>query len=268
MTFFWIYDFPNWQLGLMIIGVCVLSSLMGLFVSRPLVKILLGGSDRYNDVVSWVFAGIGVFYGLALGLIAVGTWENFSGIDAQVSSEAAAIDALYNDLDGYPQPLRTQLEDELRAYTKSIVEKDWPAHRQGDENDEGTRLLHQFEDQVMTFEPTREREKIVHAEVVKSLHEVVQARRLRLSSVSTGLPASLWMVVVIGAILNTSLMYLFWVENVKLHALLVAIFATFVGLLLFLTAVMDNPFRGQFSVMPDNYQELLEKVMIPEKRPG
>jgi hypothetical protein len=120
----------------------------------------------------------------------------------------------------------------------------------------------------MTFEPTREREKIVHAEVVKSLHEVVQARRLRLSSVSTGLPASLWMVVVIGAILNTSLMYLFWVENVKLHALLVAIFATFVGLLLFLTAVMDNPFRGQFSVMPDNYQELLEKVMIPEKRPG
>ena len=82
-------------------------------------------------MVSMVFSGIGVFYGLALGLIAVGTWENFSGIDAQISNEAASISALYNDLDGYPQPLRTKLEDELKAYTRQIVEKDWPAHRQG-----------------------------------------------------------------------------------------------------------------------------------------
>jgi hypothetical protein len=263
MTFYWIYDLPNWQLGLLIISICVLGSLAGLFVTRPLVRRLLDGSDRYNDVVSWVFAGIGVFYGLALGLIAVGTWENFSGIDSQVSSEAASLAALYNDLDGYPQPLRGKLEDELRAYTRFIVEKDWPAHRKGEENDEGTRMLHDFEDEVMEFEPTREREKIVHAEVIKSLDEVVEARRLRLSSVSTGLPAALWSVVLIGAVLNTSLMYLFWVENLKLHALLVGIFATFVALLLFLTAVMDNPFRGQFSVSSDNFQELLDKVMSP-----
>jgi Protein of unknown function (DUF4239) len=263
MTFYWIYDLANWQLGLLIISVCVVGALTGLFVTRPLVRRLLDGSDRYNDVVSWVFAGIGVFYGLALGLIAVGTWENFSGIDSQISKEAASIGALYNDLDGYSQPLRTELETELRNYTKFIVEKDWPAHRKGEENEEGTRLLHEFEDRVMDFEPTGEREKIVHTEVIRSLDEVVEARRLRLSSVATGLPASLWAVVVIGAILNTALMFLFWVENLKLHALLVSIFATFVALLLFLTAVMDNPFRGEFSVSPDNFQELLDKVMSP-----
>jgi hypothetical protein len=236
-----------------------------LIVTRPLVRALLGASDRYNDLVSWVFAGIGVFYGLALGLIAVGTWENFSGVDNQVTNEAAAIAALYNDLDGYPKPLRTKLEDELRDYTKYIIEKDWPAHRQGEENEAGSAILHQFEDEVMEFEPTREREKINHAEVVKSLHEVIEARRLRMSAVGTGLPAALWAVVVIGAILNTSLMYLFWVENLKLHVLLVAIFATFVGLLLFLTAVMDNPFRGEISISPDNYQEVLDKVMVSEQ---
>ena len=120
----------NWQLGLLIISVCVVSSLAGLFLTRPLVRWLLDGSDRYNDVVSWVFAGIGVFYGLALGLIAVGTWENFSRIDSQIAKEAASLGALYNDLDGYPQPLRSKLEDELRGYTKSIVEKDWPAPSQ------------------------------------------------------------------------------------------------------------------------------------------
>ena len=261
MTFYWIYDLANLQLGLLIISVCVVGSLAGLFATRPLVRGLLDGSDRYNDVVSWVFAGIGVFYGLALGLIAVGTWENFSGIDAQVSGEAASLATLHNDLDGYPLPLRLKLEAELRAYTRFIVEKDWPEHRKGASNDEGTRILHDFEDEVMEFEPVKEREKIIHAEVVKSLDQVVEARRLRLSSVGTGLPAALWAVVLFGAVLNTSLLYLIWVENLKLQAVLVAIFATFVALLLFLTAVMDNPFRGQFSVSPDAYQEVLDKVM-------
>ncbi len=55
--------------------------------------------------------------------------------------------------------------------------------------------------------------------------------------------------------------YLFWVENLTLHALLVAILATFIALLIFLTAAMDNPFRGEFSVSPEVFQTILEKVM-------
>jgi hypothetical protein len=261
MTFYWIYDIPNWQLGLLIITTCVGGSLAGLFLSRPLVRKLVGASGRYNDVVSWVFAGIGVFYGLALGLIAVATWEDFSGVDSQVSKEVASLAALYDDLDGYPQPIRVNLEKELRDYTRFIVEKEWPLHRKGQINEDGTKLLAHIEDEIMAFEPTREREKIIHAEVIRSLDEVVEARRLRLGAVTTGLPAPLWAVVLIGAVLNTSLLYLFWVENLPLHAILVAIFATFIALLIFLTAAMDNPFRGEFSISPDGFQELLDKVM-------
>ena len=262
MTFYWIYDLPNWQLGLLMIATGVIFSVTGLFLSRPLARKLLGGSGQYNDIVSWVFAGIGVFYGLALGLIAVGTWENYSGVDSQISKETASIAALYNDLDGYPQPLRVRLEEALRRYSRFIVEQDWPAHRMGQGNEAGTRLLNQFEDTVMDFEPTTDREKIIHAEVIKSLDEVVQGRRLRLSAVSTGLPAALWSVVLLGAVLNTMLLYLFWVKNLTLHAILVAIFATFIALLLFLTAAMDNPFRGHFSVSPDGFQELIDTVMV------
>ena len=81
------------------------------------------------------------------------------------------------------------------------------------------------------------------------------------SFVSTGLPAALWAVVLIGAVLNGLLTYLFWIENFKLHALAVAILACFIALLIFLTAAMDNPFRGEFSVNSDVFQTILEKVM-------
>jgi hypothetical protein len=63
------------------------------------------------------------------------------------------------------------------------------------------------------------------------------------------------------------LLDLFWVENVLLHAILVAVYAIFIGLMIFLTAAMDNPYRGNFSVTPDVYQEVLDEVMTPAKPP-
>ena len=269
MNLYWIYDLPNWQLGLLIVSTFSVAGVLGLFATRPVARWLLRGSGEYNDVVSWVFAGIGVFYGLALGLIAVGTWEDFTTIDGQISQEAAALGSLFDDLDGYPPPTRDKLETQLRDYTRFIIEKDWPAHRKGSVDDEGSRLLERFEDEVRAFNPTDEREKIAHAEVIRGVAEVDQARRVRLGSVGAGLPAALWAVVLIGGVLNTMLLYLFWVENLTLHAILVAIFSTFVGLLVFLTAAMDNPFRGNFSVSPDAYQEMLDDVMMtPRPNPS
>jgi hypothetical protein len=261
MSFYWIYDLPNWQLALLTIGVFVGVALAGLVLSRPIVRRLLNESSAHNDIVSAFLSGVGVFYGLALGLIAVGTWENFGGIVTQTSKEAAALGELYRDLDAYPDETRDRLEDKLRTYTQAIVEKDWPAHRRGEAPEEGTLLLDEFENEVLGFEPTREREKIAHAEVLHSLDSVVEQRRLRLESVSTGLPAALWAVVLVGAGLNILFTYLFWVDNFKLHALLIGLLATFIALLVFLTAAMDNPFRGNFSVTPEVYQAILDNVM-------
>jgi Protein of unknown function (DUF4239) len=263
MSFYWIYDLPNWLLCILIVTFTVGLSLLGLVISRPIVKRIVGASSKHNDLVSYFLASLGVFYGLALGLIAVATWENYTEVDAVVTSEAAALTSLYRDLDGYPQPLRNNLESLMREYTRTVIEKEWPAHKQGIALEDGDTILDKLENQVMNFEPAREREKIVHAEVLRSLDTVLEQRRLRLQAVSTGLPAALWAVVLIGALLNGLLTYLFWVDNFKLHALAVVILACFIAVLIFLTAAMDNPFRGEFSVNADVFQTILEKVMKP-----
>jgi Protein of unknown function (DUF4239) len=261
MTFYWIYDLANWQLCALIVSVFVGAAVGGLFLTRPLVHWLVSGSSKHNDVVSFFFAAMGVFYGLALGLIAVATWENYTEIDAVVSSEAAALGSLYRDLDGYPQPLRGRLEAMMRDYTRVVIDKEWPAHKKGLALEDGDQILDRLENDVMNFEPAKEREKIAHAEVLRSLDTLLEQRRLRLQAVTTGLPAALWAVVLIGAVINCVLTYLFWMENVRLHAVLVAMIAVFVGLLVFLTAAMDNPFRGEFSVSSEAFQTILEKVM-------
>jgi len=263
MTMYWIYDLPNWLLCIGIVSVFVSLALIGLFISRPIVRRIVGSSSKHNDLVGYFLGAMGVFYGLALGLIAVATWENYTEIDKVVSMEAAAVASLYRDLDGYPQPLRGRLETMMRDYTRVVIDKEWPAHKQGIALEDGDVLLDGLENEVMSFEPTKEREKIAHGEVLRSLDTVVEQRRLRLQAVSTGLPAALWAVVLIGALLNGFLTYLFWVENLWLHAIVVAILAIFIAVLVFLTAAMDNPFRGEFSVSSEVFRTILEKVMGP-----
>ena len=218
MSFYWIYDLPT--------GCCAPDrrhswdlSLAGLFVSRPIVKRLVGSCSKHNDIVSYFLAGDGGLLWVGSRAIAVATWENYTEVDAVVTSEAAALASLYRDFDGYPQPLRGSLENDLREYTRTVIEKEWPAHKHGMALEDGDAILDRLENEVMNFEPSSEREKIVHAEVLRSLDTVVEQRRLRLQAVSTGLPAALWAVVLIGAVLNGLLTYLFWVENLKLHAL-------------------------------------------------
>lgn len=267
MSMYWIYDLTTWQLALLIVGAFVVVSLVGLLATRPLMRTLLGGSSQHNDLVSYFLSAVGVFYGLALGLIAVATWENFTDVDGQISKEAASLATFYRDLDGYPQPLRGKLEDRLREYTRYVIEKDFPAHRKGDTPEEGSLILDRLENEMMGFEPSRESEKITHSEAIKSLNTVIEDRRLRLESVTTGLPAALWAVVLVGAGLNVLLAYLFWTENLIVHAVLTVILATFMALLIFLTAAMDNPFRGEFSVSPDVYKMVLDKVMMVSPTP-
>jgi hypothetical protein len=263
MSMYWIYDIPNWQLAVLIIGVFVAFALVGFAASRPLVRRLLNGSPAHNDIVSFFFAGIGVFYGLAMGLIAVATWEDYSDVDGMVSQEAAALAGLYRDLDCYPQPFRRAVEDRLRDYTRFILDKAWPAHQKGEAPEGGTVALDELKDQVLEFEPKSERDKIAHAQVLASLDGVIANQRLRLESVGTALPMSLWAVLLVGAALTIAFTYLFWVENVRLHAVLVAMLATFIGLLIFLTAAMDNPYRGEFSVSSDAFRVVLDNVMKP-----
>src|SRR5262249_28453018 len=126
MNMYWIYDLHNWVLCTMIVSVFLVSSLIGLYATRPMVRRLLGPSGNCNDVVRYFFAEIGVLYGLALGLIALSTWQNYTDVDGVVSNEAAALASLYRDLDGYPQPLRGRLESMMRDYTRFVIEKEWP----------------------------------------------------------------------------------------------------------------------------------------------
>lgn len=257
----WIYDLPTWAFGVLTVAVFAAGSCGGLLACRRWIGKRLHLSDDTNEVINAYFAGVGVFYGLLLGLVAVATWQSFDDASALVSKEAAALGALYRDIGSYPDPLREQLQHCLRDYAVYVIDQAWPEQQRGRVPTGGNAIIGAFQQLLMSFRPADAGETVLHAESFKALNHLIEARRLRLDEVDAGLPAVLWCVVLIGAALSIFVTYFFHVSDQRLHLILSGILGTFIGLMVFLTAAIDNPFRGQVSVTPDAYRLILDGIM-------
>jgi Protein of unknown function (DUF4239) len=123
--------------------------------------------------------------------------------------------------------------------------------------------MNRFQSILAAFEPTTEGQKILHAEGLRAYNNMIQARRLRLDAVSTGLPGVMWVVVLAGALISLSASFFFQVDDVWLHQILVTLLAMFIGLVIFMTFALDRPFRGDLGVRPEPYQLIYDHLMKP-----
>jgi hypothetical protein len=261
MNLYWVYDIPLVWFGLCVVGAFAGLSVLGLYLTRPLVARLVGPPPGVNDVVSYYFAAVGVFYGLTIGLIAVATWQAYSDSDKAVGSEAAALAALYRDASSYPEPIATDLKALIKEYTRYVIEEAWPMQKRGEVPSGGTERISLFQNRLYTFEPTTPGQQAIHSETLRAFNRVVELRRARLQAVTAGLPATLWWVVIIGSVMTIASGFLFHLSKFRIHMILTVIMASLMGLLAFLIAAMDNPFRGEVSIGPDAFSLVYKGLM-------
>jgi hypothetical protein len=260
MNLMWLYNLPNWLFTMLLVGISTSIGLAGLYLTRRWVA-RIHSEHSHNEIVSYYLAAAAVFYGIALGLIAVATWQAFSSTAAKVESEAASLAALYRDVTCYPEPLRSELRGELKEYTQYVIEKAWPLQRNGIIPEDGTIRLNKVQASLVNFEPKAEREKIAAAEAQHAFNHMVELRRMRLMSVESGLPTSVWTVVVLGAIATLAITWFFQTRSFKVHFWMTVIFSALIGLIIQLLAAMDHPYLGDFSINPKAFQVAYDQLM-------
>lgn len=159
MNLYWVYDLPNWLFGVLTIAVTLAVGLGGLYATRKFVRRIHGDRHSHSEVVGFYLGAVCVFYGITLGLLAVGTWQTYSELDARVGEEAAAIGALYRDVSSFPDPNRTELQADLRRYTRQVIDAAWPQQRKGIIPQSEGVVLSDLQAHLSTFEPRTEGRK-------------------------------------------------------------------------------------------------------------
>lgn len=259
----WIYELPPVLAALVVVLFIETVSLGGLLLARRFVVPRLSYSGDINEAVSGTVQAIGVFYGITVGLIAAGVWSTNATASELASKEATSIATLCRDVSGYPSPLRDELRARLREYTVFIIEEAWPAQRKGRGQtlDGGSRILDGFQHKLYTFEPATPGQVALHNETLRAYNNFHEHRRLRIDAVASGLSPVMWAVIWVGAAISIGVAYLYRIEDLKLHAVLVSLMGGFLAVVLFMIVINDKPFYGYAGISSDPYKLILERVI-------
>jgi hypothetical protein len=261
MNFYWVYDLPNWLFFLITVSIFICFALLGAFLFSSKLEKMLGLNAEHNSIVA-IFLGLsGVFYGITLGLIAVGTFENFNSTEDKVTNESSALAALYRDVTILEKAERKIMCGTLKRYTEYVVNEAWPLQRKGIVPKGGTSIIDTFQIQLANYTPETDKDKIIYAEVFDQFNVLIEKRRLRLNAVNASLPSTIWLILFLGAFINVMLTWLLVIKNKKLDIVINILSGSLLGSLIFLIAAMDNPFRGEYCVSADSFKLLLDGLM-------
>lgn len=261
MNLSWMYSLPAFLFFLFVIFFFGAVSITGFLLVRKSVERWLGKPPAQNEVIGYYIAATGVVYGITLGLIAVGVWDNYIHINVNVEEEAANLSAVYRDVSNYPEPYKTRLSAALKSYTRYVIDEAWPLQEKGIDPPGGVELINGFQQTLYGYEPVSESQKIIHASALKSYNDYILLRRLRIQNVTKGVPVMIWWVVFFGAMINLILSWLFVVKNISLHILMNGLLGALIGALIFLIIVLDFPFRGWFKVSSEPFEISYQQLM-------
>lgn len=257
-----IFDYP--PIPMSIAAGLVLAALVaaGIVFEDRFLRKRLHSNERVNEVLQTTLTVLSAVYGILLGLLAVGAYENMDSVEDTLTKEASAISVLFWNFREFPEPVRTTLQDGLRDYTREIVDHSLGQQADGIKPAGEQPLIRTMFDALNSFDPKTPREVTLQSEARRQLSDLQSARRERLSSSGTGIPAALWWIVGLGAAITMVLICLLDFPQ-GAHILFGCLLAFFVGATIYVIAELDNPFSGAYRVGAEVFEELLDTAPAP-----
>jgi Protein of unknown function (DUF4239) len=250
-----------------IVLMAVLVSLIGLALVRRLAP--TDELAQHTDVAGYVYAVIGVIYAVVLALVVIAAWEEYRGAREAVANEASAVLNLARAANGWPAGDRDEVESALTAYARQVVDVEWPAMARGDFGPTAdTVTVNQLWQALNQAEESAAAKSASYEVALQQLNDLGEARRNRLLLGQEGLPASMAVILIIGAVVTVGFAYLFAVDNGRLHALMIASLAVLVALLLLLQFQLGMPFQGVSAIEPTAMELVLAEIDSGAGIPG
>ncbi|MDQ4099171.1 MAG: DUF4239 domain-containing protein [Chloroflexota bacterium] len=222
----------------------------------------------HNEVSGFVYAAIGVIYAVLVGFAVITVWEEIRDAESNAIHEANAAADLYRLAGGLPEPTRQAVRDGVLAYATAVIDIEWDAmYDRSAPSDKAVAQMDALWQALSQVQPTTDTQTEFIGQSLQQLDELSEARRQRLIDSESGLPGLLWAALIAGAALTVLFPCVFGVENGVLHALIIATLAATLGLLLFLTYDLDNPYSGDVRLSPEGFTHLLEQFTASPPTP-
>jgi Protein of unknown function (DUF4239) len=243
-----------WILGLLVVGATVGLAIGGMLLVRR--SVTLSTLESHNEVAGFIYSVVGVVYAVLLAFIAIVVWQQHTTVQTQVEQEAIELGDLYRNAQVFPEEVRTRLQNQIRAYSRIVVEKEWPAMAKGETSADAWAALNQLWRVYQQLEPRNDYESVWYSKSLDRLDQVGDYRRLRLLSNRAAVPVLMWVVLLATGVITIGFSFFFGTQNSSAQALMIAALSATIALVLFLIWALNHPFAGLVRVEPAAFHQL------------
>lgn len=244
--------------GLLVILLAVILAIAGLLVVQRLVP--LATRESHNAAIGIIYAALYVMFGVIVGFSAYIVLNKYNLSETTAKSEASNVEELYWLAEQLPEQERGEVQELTASYARVVVDEEWPLMKNGQESPRADALANDLRRSIEDFEPGTNAEQTVYSQELQRLHDLNEAREVRLLNVREGLPPILWFALVCLGIDTILFTYFVGMKVTWLHALAVAALTGGIALIIFAIAILDRPFGGELRVGPDAFELVLDTI--------
>jgi hypothetical protein len=257
-----VYEYPLWGVALLLPGAAALGAVVLGLAVRSLLSLEL--RRRHNDVTAAIFHVIGVTFAVLLAFVAMVVWERYNAAKATSYVEAGSVRDVYFVSLGFSEPDKSLLRDGILGYVDTVVRVEWPAQARGLSVASNSASLSKLNAIAADLKPAGTADDIRQAMLSLSLMRLSDAREERLMAVDTTVPTVVWIVTLIGGALTVAFASLLGVSSLGMHLAMSAALAISGTLVLIMIIALNNPFRGDFRVSAEPFEQVISQVQASE----
>jgi hypothetical protein len=216
---------------------------------------------RHNDVAGFLFSAVGILYAVVLGFVVVVVWQKYDNAVSNVEAEVDATGDLYHVVDGYPEPLRSEIRSGIRDYAYIVGRVEWPAMARNQAVPEtGAETFETVSYRIDSFAPNGWKQFAAQQAAIADEQRLFDARRTRLVGTVPAVPSVLWFALYAGALAMVAFCFLFGVENRPAQLVMTAILVALIGILFVVIEDFSTPFSGSVRISADGWAYLQQRM--------
>jgi len=255
---------PPWLSLFLIIGVVVGFSVAGLLIVRRFIPHHV--MKYHNDVTGYIFATLGLVYGVMLAFVIYVVWVQYNNDQVNAGMEAEQTLNLMRDLRLYPnREQAAQVRQALADYARAVHEKEYPAMKRMEYSGAADEAFGAVWMSLKPLDPQTPGEQAVYSEILEHMDQLARHRFERLMAAHEELPSVMWLSVILGGAVTLAFCWFFGSENLPAHTVMTAMLAFLIAVLIYMIIKLDHPYQSEDHVRPIRYEKVLEWISTHER---
>jgi hypothetical protein len=244
---------PTWALVLLVVGLVVGITLLGVWLARRFVAPTRQGFDA--EVSSQLLGVVATVFGLLLAFVVVITFQAYDDAGDNARQEADSLAQIVRDSGALSPADHARVSAAVGAYVRSVVDDEWQRLRDGKESPRAGKDVERLYGAMESVHPSTPAARAFYDDSVRRLNDALSSRRNRLSDASGGLSALIVGLLLLGSFVILGYVVLVGSRSAAFHAVGASAIALVLGFSLAVLLIFNYPYSGDLAVDPGAYRQ-------------